>query len=109
MRRRKPMYGLVLKIVVQVKLLLDAVQVSALAATLHGCNESADWVSRIAFERRVFREYALRKHTYTELKARGLGAQAAQHVIKKVADAYAARCTRPSGPGTWAGLVRSAG
>ncbi|RDI16739.1 hypothetical protein DFR72_1231, partial [Lentzea flaviverrucosa] len=79
-----------MKIVVQVKLLLDAVQVSALVATLHGCNESADWVSRVAFEHGVFREYALRKHTYAELKARGLGAQSAQHVIKKVADAYAA-------------------
>ncbi|MEU3644394.1 hypothetical protein AB0E59_13530 [Lentzea sp. NPDC034063] len=79
-----------MKIVVQVKLLPDAVQVSALAATLRGCNESADWVSRVAFEHGVFREYALRKHTYAELKARGLGAQAAQHVIKKVADAYTA-------------------
>ncbi|MCR3749986.1 hypothetical protein LX88_003973 [Lentzea californiensis] len=74
----------------QVKLLLDAVQVSALAATLRSCNESADWVSRVAFGHRVFREYALRKHAYAELKARGLGAQSAQHVIKKVADAYAA-------------------
>lgn len=33
-------------------------------------------------------QYELRKHTYAELKARGLGAQAAQHVIKKVRDAY---------------------
>jgi IS605 OrfB family transposase len=30
----------------------------------------------------------LRKHTYAELKAAGLGAQAAQHTIKKVRDAY---------------------
>jgi hypothetical protein len=37
----------------------------------------------------VFREYALRKHAYGELKARGLGAQAAQHVIKKTCHAYA--------------------
>ncbi|MGW3820168.1 RNA-guided endonuclease InsQ/TnpB family protein, partial [Streptomyces sp. NPDC005046] len=34
------------------------------------------------------REYELRKHTYAELKARGLGSQAAQHVIKKVRDSY---------------------
>ncbi|MFE5592332.1 RNA-guided endonuclease InsQ/TnpB family protein, partial [Streptomyces sp. NPDC056549] len=34
------------------------------------------------------REYELRKHTYADLKARGLGAQAAQHVIKKTRDAY---------------------
>ncbi|MFD8141598.1 RNA-guided endonuclease InsQ/TnpB family protein [Streptomyces sp. NPDC059708] len=30
----------------------------------------------------------MRKHTYAELKERGLGAQAAQHVIKKTRDAY---------------------
>ncbi|NKE56696.1 transposase, partial [Lentzea sp. PSKA42] len=42
----------------------------------------------MAYETGVFREYALRKPTYAALKARGLGAQAAQHVIKKVADAY---------------------
>ncbi|TQN30347.1 IS605 OrfB family transposase [Haloactinospora alba] len=44
-------------------------------------------MSEVAFERGVPREYELRKHTYAELKARGLGAQAAQHVIKKVRDA----------------------
>ncbi|WP_211294171.1 RNA-guided endonuclease InsQ/TnpB family protein [Lentzea kentuckyensis] len=43
----------------------------------------------MAFEQGVFREYALRRHTYRELKSRGLGAQAAQHVIKKTVDAYA--------------------
>jgi hypothetical protein len=47
-------------------------------------------VSGVAFERDVKRNFALRKHTYAEIKARwGLGAQAAQHVIKKVSDAYA--------------------
>ena len=34
------------------------------------------------------REYELRKHTYAELKAAGLGAQVAQHTVKKVCDAY---------------------
>ncbi|MER6980215.1 hypothetical protein ABT317_25400 [Streptomyces carpinensis] len=47
-------------------------------------------MSQIAFDRGVPREYELRKHTYAELKARDLGAQAAQHVIKKVRDAYTA-------------------
>ncbi|MEU5848572.1 RNA-guided endonuclease InsQ/TnpB family protein [Saccharopolyspora shandongensis] len=45
-------------------------------------------MSTVAFEHSVPREYELRKHTYTELKSQGLGAQAAQHVIKKVRDAY---------------------
>jgi putative transposase len=75
------------KLVVQVKLLPDAVQSSALAATLHACNAAASRVAEVAFEHGVFREYELRKHTYGDLRSQGLGAQAAQHVIKKVADA----------------------
>ncbi len=76
------------KLVVQVKLLPTAEQAVVLRSTLHACNDAADEVSRVAFKTGVFREYALRKPTYAALKARGLGAQAAQHVIKKVADAY---------------------
>ncbi|SDY27833.1 hypothetical protein SAMN05216215_102324 [Saccharopolyspora shandongensis] len=79
---------LVVKIVVQVKLVPDATQASALESTLHTVNQAANWVSTVAFEHSVPREYELRKHTYTELKSQGLGAQAAQHVIKKVRDAY---------------------
>ncbi|MDH6137113.1 IS605 OrfB family transposase [Kitasatospora sp. MAA4] len=78
------------KVVVQVKLIPETDQAAALSATLRTVNESACWVSGVAFERGVPREYELRKHTYAELKARGLGAQAAQHVIKKVRDAYTA-------------------
>jgi IS605 OrfB family transposase len=78
------------KIVAQVKLLPSPEQAAALGATLRTVNEAACWVSSVAFERGVPREYELRKHTYAELKARGLGAQAAQHVIKKTRDAYTA-------------------
>ncbi|MER6075944.1 hypothetical protein ABT187_45835 [Streptomyces sp. NPDC001817] len=42
----------------------------------------------MAYVNHVPREYELRKHTYTHLKAEGLGAQAAQRGIKKVRDAY---------------------
>ncbi|MFE6756932.1 RNA-guided endonuclease InsQ/TnpB family protein [Streptomyces sp. NPDC057684] len=77
-----------MKIVVQVKLIPEAEQATALSATLTACNDAANWVSVVAFEHGVPREYDLRKHTYAQLKARGLGAQAAQHVIKKVRDSY---------------------
>lgn len=77
-----------MKIVVRVKLLPDAVQAPAVGATLYAVNDAANWVSVVAYEHGVPREYELRKHTYAELKARGLGAQAAQHTIKKVRDAY---------------------
>ncbi|MFF1568743.1 RNA-guided endonuclease InsQ/TnpB family protein [Streptomyces sp. NPDC058293] len=77
-----------MKIVAQVKLMPETEQAAALRSTLRTVNDLACWVSQVAFARGVPREYELRKHTYAHLKAEGLGAQAAQHVIKKVRDAY---------------------
>ncbi|WP_407647059.1 RNA-guided endonuclease InsQ/TnpB family protein [Actinacidiphila soli] len=79
-----------MKRVTQVKLLPSPEQTAALECTLRTVNDAANWVSGVAFERGVPREYELRKHAYAALKARGLGAQAAQHVIKKTRDAYTA-------------------
>jgi IS605 OrfB family transposase len=80
----------IVKLVVQIRLLPTPVQAAALEATLRACNEAATWVSGVAFDRDVRRNFALRKHTYGEIRARwGLGAQAAQHVIKRTCDAYA--------------------
>jgi putative transposase len=76
------------KIVVQVRLLPDAGQARSLESALRAVNEAANLVSAAAFDRRVFREYALRKHVYGDLKDRGPGAQAAQLVIKKTCHAY---------------------
>ena len=79
----------IVKLVVQVKLLPTPEQAAALEATLHAVNTAADLVSAVAFDQRCFRNYDLREHTYDRIKAEcGLAAQAAQHVIKKVADAY---------------------
>ncbi|WP_181805329.1 RNA-guided endonuclease InsQ/TnpB family protein [Streptomyces shenzhenensis] len=79
-----------MKLTVQVKLLPTPVQAAALEATLRACNEAATWASGVAFEKDVKSNFVLREHTYVEIKARwGLGAQAAQHVIKKTCDAYA--------------------
>ncbi|MFC4894055.1 RNA-guided endonuclease InsQ/TnpB family protein [Streptosporangium amethystogenes subsp. fukuiense] len=77
-----------MKFVVQVRLFPTPAQEAALADTLRLCNEAANLVSRVAWERKVFRNYDLRVHSYGELKAMGLSAQPAQHVIKKVSDAY---------------------
>ncbi|MCX5328303.1 transposase [Streptomyces sp. NBC_00140] len=79
---------IVVKIVTQVKLMPEAEQAAALSATLRTVNDLACWVSEVAFAYGVPRECELRKHTYPRLKAEGLGAQAAQHTIKKVRDAY---------------------
>ncbi|QFY07278.1 IS200/IS605 family element transposase accessory protein TnpB [Nonomuraea phyllanthi] len=77
-----------MKFVVQVRLFPTPAQEAALADTLRLCNAAANLVSRTAWETKVFRNYDLRLHTYGELKSMGLSAQPAQHVIKKVADAY---------------------
>ncbi|MEV6593814.1 RNA-guided endonuclease InsQ/TnpB family protein [Streptomyces acidicola] len=79
-----------MKLVVQIRLLPTPVQAAALEATLRVCNEAATWVGGVAFDKGVKRPFALREHTYGEVRARwGLGAQAALHVIKKTCDAYA--------------------
>lgn len=79
-----------MKLVVQVKLTPDAVRASAVERTLHAANEAANRVSAVSFQhfglRGSVRE--LRTLCYGELKAHGFGAQAAQHVIKRVVDSY---------------------
>ena len=77
-----------MKLVAQVKLLPDAEQAAALAATLELANRAANLVSRVAFQRGVYRSYHLRSLVYGDLKALGLSAQPAQQVVRKVADAY---------------------
>ncbi|MGW6143668.1 hypothetical protein [Streptomyces sp. NPDC055140] len=74
---------------VRVKLLPTPVQAAALEATLRACNEAATWAASVAFEKEARRVLELRKHTYAEIRVRwGLGAQAAQHAIKKTCDTY---------------------
>ncbi len=79
-----------MKIVVPVKLVPDEAQASALERTLRTVNECANRVSAASFQAYRLKGSVkdLRSMAYGELKAHGLGAQAAQHVIKRVADAY---------------------
>lgn len=82
-------YAVVVKLVVQVRLLPTPEQASALGDTLRACNAAASDVAELARDVRCYRNYDLRRHAYRDIKTSyGLGAQAAQHVIKKVADAY---------------------
>jgi len=77
-----------MKRVVQVKLLPTPVQDQALSDTVALCNTVANDVARIAADVGVFKNRPLRALTYRDAKAAGLSAQPAQHVIKKVADAF---------------------
>ena len=61
---------MIVKLVVQVRLVPTPEQAAAPEATLHACNEAATWSGEIAFEKGVKRNFALREHTYTEIKAR---------------------------------------
>lgn len=61
---------MLVKLVVQVKLLPTPEQAAALEATLHACNVAASWVSEVAFERGEFKNFALRRHTYDTVKSR---------------------------------------
>jgi len=76
------------KSVIPVKLVCTREENDALVSTLRACNAAAQLVSDVAWDRRIFRNYDIRAVTYGRVRGMGLGAQASQHVIKKVADAY---------------------
>jgi IS605 OrfB family transposase len=75
-------------IVVQVKLVPMPEVASALRATLNTCNREANRVSELAFCTGEESRKALQGAAYLGLKAVGLSAQPALHVIRKVADGY---------------------
>jgi putative transposase len=77
------------KVVTQVKLLPTPDQAAALEQTLRACNTAASDVAEVARNTGVYRNYDLRKHVYQDIKGdHRLGAQAAQHVIRKACDSY---------------------
>jgi IS605 OrfB family transposase len=74
--------------VIQVKLTPTPTVASALRATLSACNREANRVAELAFHTGEKSRKALQGAAYQDLKAAGLSAQPALHVIRKVADAY---------------------
>ena len=72
-----------------VRLFPNGEQSAALRATLAACNQAANAVSKLAWDRRAFRRIDLQKIAYAQAKTdHGLAAQAAIHAIRKVGDAY---------------------
>jgi putative transposase len=63
-------------------------EAAALESTLRVCNDAANWLSGRAYERGENSRKALQGFAYADLKARGLSAQPALHVLRKVADGY---------------------
>lgn len=76
--------------VVQVKLMPSPEVAVALADTLTSCNRQANHISELAHGTGARSRKALQTAFYLDLKAAGLSAQSALHVIRKVADAYSA-------------------
>ena len=80
---------IVMKQVVQVRILPTPEQASALADTLHACNAAASWLSRQMHIDRVWRKFDVQKRFYAQLRERfGLAAQPTIRVIGKTVDAY---------------------
>jgi putative transposase len=79
--------------VVQLRLLPEAGQTDLLIAAMAVCNTAATFVSRLAWQRRVFGQVALHHAAYHRVRAQfsELGAQAAVQAIARVAAAYANR------------------
>ncbi len=78
-----------MQLVVPIKLSPTRADERALHDTLERGNAGANYVASVAFSRRIWRNYDLRKVTYGHLRNEcGLGSQFAQHIVKKVADAY---------------------
>jgi IS605 OrfB family transposase len=73
----------------EIKLLPTPEQSDALRRTLVEANLAADWLSEQAFQRKVFRQFALHRLGYHEMRERfALSAQMTVRVIGKVADSY---------------------
>ncbi len=78
-----------MKLTAKLKLLPSEAQYDVLLDTLHQCNRACNWLSKQAWETQTFRQFALHKLAYYNIREMfGLSAQAAIRVIAKVADAY---------------------
>ena len=78
-----------LKITAKIRLNPNAEQHKLLLRTLETANQCANWLSREAWERKVFRQFDLHKLLYYTVREKfSLSAQMTVRVFAKVADAY---------------------
>lgn len=78
-----------MKITLQIQLLPDKEQATAMKATLETFNEAANWLAAKAFEERSSNKILLQQLYYSELRKRfGLSAQMAVRCIAQVCQAY---------------------
>ena len=78
-----------MKLVAKVKLLTTPEQHAALLTTLERANEACNYASQVAWDTKTFRQFALHKLTYFQIREKfALTAQMAIRVEGKVADSY---------------------
>lgn len=78
-----------MKLIAQVKLNPTKEQTKALKQTLERANSACDAISKAAWENKVFRQFALHRIVYADIRARfDLSAQVVVRSIAKVCDAY---------------------
>jgi IS605 OrfB family transposase len=77
-----------MRLITKIKLSPTADTYAALMETLKLCNETANTVSRLAYEQKIWNKTLLQKKAYQQVRETGLAAQASIHVIRKVANAY---------------------
>jgi putative transposase len=78
-----------MRLTVQLKLQPTPEQADALRRTLEQANEACNYISRVAWEARTFRQFAVHKLGYKPVRETfELAAQLAVRCIAKVADAY---------------------
>lgn len=78
-----------MRFTIQLKLQPTPEQADALTRTLERANEACNYISRVAWEAKTFRQFAVHKLVYQPVRDTfGLAAQLTVRCIAKVADAY---------------------
>ena len=80
-----------MKLVAQIALKTTPEQTDALIRTMHITNAACDWLSNVAFDRRVFNKFGLQQATYQDCRAQFsmLSSQVVIRCVAKVAASYA--------------------
>ena len=81
--------SLFMKLTVQLKLQPTPEQADALRRTLERANEACNYISRVAWEAKTFRQFAVHRLVYQSVRETfEVAAQMAVRCVAKVADAY---------------------
>ena len=82
-------YNHIMRLTAKVKLLPTKEQFEALQKTMEAANNACDYISKVAWENKTFRQFPLHRLTYYDVREKfSLSAQMTVRCISKVSDAY---------------------